>query len=196
MVDMMTHVFEQYFTDSPNAPLQDRLCESVLKTVIETAPKVLEEPENYDYRETILYNGTIALNGMLQMGTTGDWASRNLEHAVSAVYDIPHAGGLAILFPNWQKHTLDKGLAKTKRLAVEVFGVDPEGKSDKEVALEGIEALRNFWTKIGAPQTLADYDIDDEKIDLIADKAMSNGPFGGYYKMEKDDCLSVLKMSL
>ena len=139
MVDMMTHVFERCFTDSPNAPLQDRLCESVLKTVIETAPKVLEEPENYDYRETILYNGTIALNGMLQMGTTGDWASRNLEHAVSAVYDIPHAGGLAILFPNWQKHTWIKDSQKLNGLQSKYSALTLKVNRIKRLPLKGLK---------------------------------------------------------
>lgn len=100
IVDMMSHVFEQYFHHTENTPYQDRMCESLLKTVIETAPKLIEDLENYELRETILYTGTIALNGMLSMGARGDWATHNIEHAVSAVYDIPHAGGLAILFPN------------------------------------------------------------------------------------------------
>lgn len=88
MVDMMSHVFEQYFHNATNTPLQDRMCESVLKVVIETAPKLINDLENYELRETILYSGTIALNGMLQMGYRGDWGSHNIEHAVSAVYDI------------------------------------------------------------------------------------------------------------
>jgi alcohol dehydrogenase YqhD (iron-dependent ADH family) len=196
IVDMMSHVFEQYFHHTPNSPLQDRMCEAVLKTVIETAPKLLNDLENYDYRETILYNGTIALNGTLQMGVRGDWASHNIEHAVSAVYDIPHAGGLAILFPNWMKHTMDEGLEKFKQLAVRVFEVDPEGKSDRDVALEGIEALRQFWGSIGAPSRLAHYDIDDTKLDLMADKAMINGEFGNFKSLQKNDVLSILKMSL
>ncbi len=82
------------------------MCESLLKTVIETAPKLLDNLEDYEHRATMLYCGTMALNGMLSMGYRGDWATHNLEHAVSAVYDIPHGGGLAILFPNWMKHVL------------------------------------------------------------------------------------------
>ncbi|RDI36665.1 iron-containing alcohol dehydrogenase [Falsibacillus pallidus] len=196
MVDMMSHVFEQYFNNADNTPVQDRMCEGVLNTVIETAPKLIDDLENYELRETILYAGNIALNGMLQMGYRGDWATHNIEHAVSAVYDIPHAGGLAILFPNWMKHNLDVNPARFKQMAVNVFGVDPEGKSDKEAALEGIEKLREFWSSIGAPSSLADYDIDDSKLDSIADKAMSNGEFGNFTKLNRDDVLSILKASL
>lgn len=196
IVDMMSHVFEQYFHNATNTPLQDRFAESILLTVMETAPKLLNDLENYELRETILYNGTMALNGTLQMGVRGDWGSHNIEHAVSAVYDIPHAGGLAILFPNWMRHNVDTNVARFKQLAVRVFNVETEGKSDKEVALEGIDRLSAFWTSLGAPNALKDYDIDDSKLDLIADKAMARGEFGNFKKQNKEDVLNILRMSL
>ncbi|KSU59463.1 butanol dehydrogenase [[Bacillus] enclensis] len=196
MVDMMSHVFEQYFNDATNTPLQDRMCESTLRTVIETAPKLINDLENYELRETILYSGTIALNGMLQMGYRGDWASHNIEHAVSAVYDIPHAGGLAILFPNWMKHNLKVNPSRFAQMAERVFDVDPTGKTEEETALEGISKLREFWSSIGAPSSLADYDIDDSKLDLMADKAMANGEFGNFNKLNKEDVLAILRASL
>ncbi|MDF0729037.1 iron-containing alcohol dehydrogenase [Cytobacillus sp. S13-E01] len=196
MVDMMSHVFEHYFHHVTNTPLQDRMCEAVLRTVMETAPKLLVDLENYEYRETILLNGTIALNGMLNMGYRGDWASHNIEHAVSAVYDIPHAGGLAILFPNWMKYTLDENVGRFKQLAERVFDVNSEGKSDRDVALEGIEKLREFWNSIGAPSRLADYEITAEKLELIAEKTVSFGEFGNFKKLGKEDALAILKASL
>lgn len=196
IVDMMSHIFEQYFHHTKNTPLQDRFCESTLKTVIETAPKLIEDLENYELRETILYSGTIALNGQLQMGYRGDWASHNIEHAVSAVYDIPHAGGLAILFPNWMKHNLGVNVSRFVQLAVNVFDVDPTGKDDRTVALEGIGRLREFWSSIGAPSRLKDYNINDENIDLMADKAMVNGEFGNFTKLNKEDVVAILTASL
>ncbi|NBI28533.1 iron-containing alcohol dehydrogenase [Chengkuizengella marina] len=196
IVDMMTHVLEQYFHHIENTPLQDRMCESVLQTVIETAPLLLNDLENYNHRETILYNGTIALNGMLSMGYRGDWATHNIEHAVSAVYDIPHAGGLAILFPNWMKHNLAANVGRFKQLATRVFDVETEGKTDKEVALEGIEKLSAFWSSLGAPSTLADYDIDDKNLESIADKTLVYGEFGNFNKLNKKDVMSILNASL
>jgi alcohol dehydrogenase len=196
IVDMMSHVLEQYFHNAKNTPLQDRFAESILLTVMETAPKLLEDLENYELRETILYNGTMALNGTLQMGLRGDWGSHNIEHAVSAVYDIPHAGGLAILFPNWMRHNVDTNVERFKQLAIRVFNVDIEGKSDEEIALEGIDRLSAFWTSLGAPNALSDYDINESKLDLIADKAMARGEFGNFSKQNKDDVLNILKMSL
>ncbi|MDQ0219610.1 iron-containing alcohol dehydrogenase [Peribacillus cavernae] len=196
MVDMMSHVFEQYFHPSTHAPLQDRFCESLLRTVIETAPQLLEDLESYEHRETILYSGTIALNGYLQVGYHGDWATHNIEHAVSAVYDIPHAGGLAILFPNWMKHVLNENVERFKQMAVRVFNVNPEGKTDEETALEGIEKLRGFWSSLGAPTKLADYEIDDSQMETMADKAMVNGEFGNFKKLNRADVVAILQASL
>jgi alcohol dehydrogenase YqhD (iron-dependent ADH family) len=196
IVDMMTHVLEQYFHEADNTPLQERMCESVLKTVIETAPKLLNDLENYEYRETILYSGTIALNGTLQMGLRGDWASHNIEHAVSAVYDIPHAGGLAILFPLWMSYNLEEGKEKASRLAVRAFDVDPAGKTDYEIAEEGIRCLRSFWDELGAPSRLADYEIDDTMLDKIANHAMFRGEFGNFRKLNRDDVIQILQSAL
>jgi len=196
MVDIMSHVFEHYFHQTDNTPLQDRMCESILTTMIETAPKLLEDLENYDHRETVLYAGTMALNGMVNMGFSGDWATHNIEHAVSAIYDIPHGGGLAILFPNWMKHNLQVNPARFKQLSVRVFAVDPTGKTDEEVALEGIEKLREFWNSIGAPATLADYDIDDSRLEEMADKTLVNGEFGNFNKLAYEDVLAIYRASL
>ncbi|WP_449537392.1 iron-containing alcohol dehydrogenase [Ferdinandcohnia sp. Marseille-Q9671] len=196
MVDMMSHVFEHYFHHEANTLTQDQWCESILRTVIETAPKLLNDLENYDYRATIMLNGTLALNGMLNMGYSGDWATHNIEHAVSAVYDIPHGGGLAIIFPNWMKHTLDENVGRYKQMAVRVFNVSTEGKEDRDVALEGIEKLREFWNSIGAPSRLADYGIGEENLELMADKTVVYGEFGRFKQLTKRDSLEILRASL
>lgn len=196
IVDIMSHTMEHYFHLEESTDFQDRMCESLLITIMETAPKLLADLENYEYRGTVLYCGTMALNGILNMGYRGDWATHNLEHAVSAVYDIPHGGGLAILFPNWMKHNLNVKPERFKQLAVRVFGVNPEGKSAEEAGLEGIQKLRDFWNSLGAPSRLADYQIDDSKIDLMADKAMVYGEFGNFKKLNREDTLAIYRSSL
>ena len=122
MVDIMSHVLEQYFHHGTNTELQDRYCESVLKQSLRQLLSFCDL-ENYEHRETILYCGTMALNGILAMGVKGDWATHNIEHAVSAVHDIPHGGGLAILFPNWMKHVVDENVSRFKQFAIRVFDV-------------------------------------------------------------------------
>ncbi len=196
VVDMMTHVFEQYFHPAQNTPLQERMCEAVLLTVIEAAPKLMDDLENYELRETVLYSGTIALNGFLQMGAVGDWASHNIEHAISAVYDIPHAGGLAIIYPQWLRHVEGPGLRKLNQLATRVWGVDPTGKTEQQIAEEGIVKLEQFWQSLGAPSRLSDYNIDDSNIELMADKAMVKGEFGNFKKLNKENVIEILTKSL
>ncbi|WP_188454717.1 iron-containing alcohol dehydrogenase [Virgibacillus oceani] len=197
MVDMMSHVLEHYFHQTTNTPVQDRFCEAILRTVMETAPKLLDDPENYEYRETVMLSGTLALNGMLNMGYQGDWATHNLEHAVSAVHDIPHGGGLAILFPHWMMHVLDENVDRFKQFAVRVFDVDPTGRNDRDVAIEGIKALRNFWSEIGAPSRLADYSIDESSVDVMADKTVVARPeYGNFKKLTREDSVEIFKASL
>lgn len=196
IVDMMSHVLEHYFHLEENTLFQDRMCESLLITVMETAPKLLQNLESYEHRATILYSGTMALNGILNMGYRGDWATHNLEHAVSAVYDIPHGGGLAILFPHWMKHNLKVKPERFKQLAVRVFGVDPEGKTAEEAGLAGIQKLREYWNSIGAPARLADYNIDDSKLEIMADRAMVYGEFGNFTKLNREDVLTIYRESL
>ncbi|MBD7945695.1 iron-containing alcohol dehydrogenase [Psychrobacillus sp. Sa2BUA9] len=196
IVDMMSHMFEQYYHNATNTPLQDEMIEGALRTVIDAAPKLITDLENYELRETILFAGTLGLNGFLQMGYNGDWASHNIEHAVSAVYDIPHAGGLAIIFPRWMRHNLKVNPERFAKLATKVFHVDPSGKTPEEIGLEGIERLSSFWASLGAPVNLSDYKIDDSQIDLMVEKAMARGEYGNFNKLNAEDTKVILTACL
>ncbi|CEA05971.1 NADH-dependent butanol dehydrogenase B [Metalysinibacillus saudimassiliensis] len=195
IVDIMSHTFEQYFNNATNTPITDQMAEGLLRTMIEVAPKVVKDPTNYELRETILLGGTIGLNGFLAIGSRGDWGSHNIEHAVSALHDIPHAGGLAILFPQWMRHVIMTNPERFAQIATRVWQVNPSNKTPLQVAEEGIDCLANFWTSLGAPSRLSDYAIDDSTFEQIADHAMLNGPFGNFAKLERDDVLQILHAS-
>lgn len=196
IVDMMSHIFEQYFHNTTNTPVTDGMCEGVLRAIMEAGPKLVDDLENVALRETILLAGTIGLNNFLSMGSRGDWATHNIEHAVSAVYDIPHAGGLAILQPHWMRHVVSENPERFARLAVRVFDVETNGKSVEDVALEGIERLAAFWASLGAPQRLADYNIDTTHFEKIIEHTMCNGPFGNFKKLHADDVRTILENAL
>jgi alcohol dehydrogenase YqhD (iron-dependent ADH family) len=196
IVDIMAHVFEQYFSPTPDTALQDRLAESILQTMIETAPMVLAQPENYEARASMLWCGTLALNSLLDRGKITDWASHAIEHEVSAIYDIPHGAGLAIIFPNWMNYVVDSGIAKFVQYATRVWQVDPTGNTDREVALEGIRRTRKFFTAIGAPTTLGFYRIDPADIPTMARKAVAFGPIGGFRELRQADVEQILQASL
>ncbi|MFC4100928.1 iron-containing alcohol dehydrogenase [Paenibacillus xanthanilyticus] len=197
IVDIMSHVFEQYFSLTTDTPLQERLCESILQTVIENAEIALEQPENYAARANIMWCGTLALNGgLISLGMTNDWASHGIEHEISAIYDIPHGAGLSIVFPNWMKYVYDARPDRFAQYAVRVWGIDPAGKSEDELALAGIEATRAFFTKIGAPATLSHYNIGRDNLDRMAEEAVRFGPIGSFKRLNKEDVKAIYELSL
>jgi alcohol dehydrogenase YqhD (iron-dependent ADH family) len=196
IVDIMSHVFEQYFSLTTDIPLQERFAESILLTVIENGEKAIANGSDYDARANLLLAGTYALNGTLPNGVTTDWATHGIEHEVSAIYDIAHGAGLAIIFPNWMKYVYKERIRKFVQYAVRVWNVDPNGKSDDEIALAGIEATRAYFTRIGAPATLGELGINDEHLERMAEEATQFGPIGSFKQLTKDDVVSILAASL
>ena len=207
IVDIASHVYEQYFSHTENTPIADRFAESILITLREESKKVLEDLENYQARSNIMLCATFALNGgicasggertyLLGQGKEMNWAIHGIEHEISAIYDIPHGGGLAILFPNWMEYVMDEDPVKFAQYAKRVFEIDPSGKTDEEVAREGIKKTREWFNEMGAPESLADYDIGDENLETMAEKVTSGGTLGGYKELDKDDVYEILKMSL
>ena len=194
IADITSHVFEQYFS-YPEAALQDYMSEAVLKTVIENAPIVLEEPENYDARANIMWAGTVALNGLLELGKDGDWATHMIEHELSAKYDITHGVGLAILTPGWMKKVLDsKNCAKFAKYGRNVWGIT--GKDDMETALQAIENTADFFKSLGLPQKLSEIGIDSSKFEEMAASALKNCPIGRFKPLSAEDIVEIYRMSL
>jgi len=197
LVDIMAHVFEQYFSPTQDAYLSDRLAEAVMKTVIHYGPKVMEDPKDYEARANILFAGTLALNQILSYGKTTDWATHMIEHEVSAVYDISHGAGLAVLFPNWMKYVLNEdNQPKFVDFAVNAWDVNTNGRSPSEVAVEGIERTKEFFDFLGMPSTLSEFKIDSSRLEEMAEKAVVFGELGTFKKLGKEDVLAILKMSL
>lgn len=196
-VDIMSHVFEQYFSLTENTPLQERFCESILQTVIENVEAALEDPQHAAARANLMWCGTMALNGdQISLGMANDWASHGIEHEVSAIYDIPHGAGLAVIFPNWMKYVYEQRIDRFVQYATRVWGIDPDGKTDQEVALAGIQATRDFFTRIGAESRLADFGIGGDQLTRMAEEAVRYGPIGSFKRLEQQDVYNILEMSL
>ncbi|MCR8631725.1 iron-containing alcohol dehydrogenase [Paenibacillus radicis (ex Xue et al. 2023)] len=197
IVDMMSHVFEQYFSPTTDTPLQERLCESILQTVIENGELALQNPNDYASRANIMLCGTYALNGgMISIGMQNDWATHMIEHEVSAIYDIAHAEGLSVLFPNWMKYVYQERIDRFVQYAVRVWQIDPNGKTDNEIALAGIQATRDYFTRIGAPSRLGDLNIDGKELDRMAKETVRFGPVGSFKPLNESDVRQILEMSL
>ncbi|NKF08652.1 iron-containing alcohol dehydrogenase [Clostridium gasigenes] len=194
--DMFAHILERYFTNVENVGLTDRLCEGAMKNIIENAKKVLENGNDYAARAEIMLSGTIAHNDSLSMGRIGDWASHDIEHELSGIYDIAHGAGLAIIFPAWMKYVYKHDINRFAQFANRVFDVEIDLKDLEGTALKGIEALKNFFKEIGLPVTLEDANISDDRLEEMAEKRTENGTVGNFVKLNKEDVLNIYKLAI
>jgi alcohol dehydrogenase YqhD (iron-dependent ADH family) len=147
-VDILAHVFEQYFSFPDEDNVSDNLAEAVMRSVIDNIEIAVHEPNNYIARSNIMRASTMALNRLIGRGKEQDRVSHKIEHALSGLYDIPHGAGLAIVFPARMKYIYKAGLPKFVRYAKNIWKVETEGKTDAEIALEGIEKTKQFFKKI------------------------------------------------
>jgi alcohol dehydrogenase YqhD (iron-dependent ADH family) len=195
--DIMAHVMERYFTNTTNVELTDRLCEAAMKTIINNVPKALEEPDNYDVRAEIMWAGTIAHNGLLSTGRVGDWGSHAIEHEPSAIYDIAHGAGLAIIFPAWMKYVYKHNVNRFVQFAVKVWDVDLSFQSPETIALEGIKRMTEFFRKIGLPVTFTEAGIPSDRFEEMADKctASNTNTVGNFVKLNKADIINIYNLA-
>lgn len=163
-VDIIAHSIEVYFTATDHPNFQSRLVESIIKTVIETTEILIKDPANYDARAEFAWASSQALNGLTSSGTGGgNFPNHVIEHALSALFNIAHGAGLAIVIPAWMKWYKEKNITQFERFAKEIFG--------KESADEGITALEKWFDSIGAPISLAKGNIPRDAISDIAQNA-------------------------
>jgi butanol dehydrogenase len=154
IVDIMSHVFEQYFSHTQACDVQDRIAESLLNICIRYGPVILREPNNYDARANIMWAGTLALNDLIGTGKETDWASHGIEHEISAIYDISHGAGLAVIVPNWMRHVLgDRTASRFADYGRNVWSISARNNL-LDIADMAIEKTREFFSALGMPSTL------------------------------------------
>lgn len=196
ITDMMAHLMERYFTNTTEVELTDRLGEGILQTIIEEAPKVLANPQDYDARANIMWSGTLAHNGLTGCGRIDDWATHGLEHELSAVYGVTHGAGLAVMFPAWMTYAAKENPGKLAQFARRVFNVDE--KDDYKAALAGIDALKRFLSSIGMPINMRELGIENPDINLLSNKVVENKGqvFGNYIKIDKKTAAKIYELAL
>lgn len=197
-VDIIAHVMERYFTNAQNVDLTDRLCEATIKSVIKNAPLVLEKPDDYDARAEIMWAAATAHNGYLGVGRSEDWASHQIEHELSARYDLAHGAGLAIIFPAWMKYVYTHDIARFAQFAVRVFGVEYDYGNPERTALEGIKRLEEFYKDLGMPTRLSDIDVKEDVLGELADKCKKSksGTTGFFVRLNRNDIINIFKLAL
>ena len=180
--DILSHIMETYFSACDAENVSDDISEALMRGVIRDLRASLANPEDYDARSNLMWESTMAENRIIKLGKKGDFQCHQMEHQLGAYTDCNHGAGLAVLHPVYYRHIYKDGLAKFKRFAVRVWGIDPTGKSDEEVAAAGVEALADFIKEIGLPTTLRELGVD-ESIDLGIIAASCNVAPGSYGKM-------------
>jgi len=195
ITDMISHVMERYFTHTEDVELSDRLCEAVLRTIINTAPRVLANPTDYAGRAELMWASTIAHIDLLGLGRVGDWASHRIEHELSAQYDVAHGAGLAVIFPAWMKYVLRENLSKSVQFALRVWNVEYVAGREEQLALEGIRRHTEFYKSIGMPTNLKALGVNDNRYDVMAEKTMRSGPFGEVKKLGKEDVVAIYTLA-
>jgi alcohol dehydrogenase YqhD (iron-dependent ADH family) len=200
VADMMSHVFERYFTNTTHTDLTDGLCETVLRTIIKNAPIVYGDPKNYDAWAEIGFGGTVAHNGLVGMGREQDWACHGMEHELSALNDVAHGAGLAVLTPAWMRYVYETNINMFVQFAVNVMGVQGSYRDPGAIVLEAIARLGEFFRKLGLPSTLGELGIHEDSFELMAKKASGAAfnrekPLGGLKKLYWKDVLEIYRLA-
>lgn len=197
IADMFAHILERYFTNEPNVDLTDRLCEGTMKAIIDNALRLNVDPMDYNARAEIMLSGTVAHNDSLSMGRLGDWASHDIEHELSGIYDIAHGAGLSIIFPAWMKFVYKHDVNRFAQFANRVFNIDINLNNLEETALKGIEALENFFTEIKLPTRLSHVGIDDSRIEEMAKKLVAHSDHSGnFVEIREKEAYEIYKLAL
>lgn len=191
-VDMLAHVMERYFTKAEHVDFTDKLCEGAMRSIIKNGTLSVEKPDNYDYRAELMLAGMMAHNDVLGLGRIGDWMTHDIEHELSAIWDVTHGEGLAILFPAWIKYVYKECPQRFVQFAEEVFGMS-EG-SDEEKILASVSALQDWYRSLGVATTLSELsDVDSSKFALMAERVVGESERGHVKSLNKEAVIKIFE---
>lgn len=198
ITDIMAHLFERYFTNTQEVEVTDRMIEGLLLTMIHEGPRVIEDPNNYEARANIMWAGMMGHNNSCGVGRIQDWASHDIEHELSALYDCAHGAGLAVVFPAWMTYVYKHDVMRFAKLAVRVWGCQMDFANPERTALEGISALRRFWKSLGMPSNFAELGAKEEDIPQMAHTACygdgRTGTLGNFVKLHEEDVANIYRL--
>ncbi|MBR2036269.1 MAG: iron-containing alcohol dehydrogenase [Lachnospiraceae bacterium] len=200
VTDIMAHLLERYFTNTKDVEVTDRVIEGLLLSMIHEAPKVIENPNDYQARANIMWAGMLAHNNCCGVGREQDWGSHDIEHELSALYDCAHGAGLAVVFPAWMEYTMKHDVLRFAQLANRVWGCSMDFQHPENTAKAGIHAFRNFLKSIGMPQTLGELGGKEEDIPYLAHTASygngNDGTLGSFVVLKEEDIANIYRLML
>jgi alcohol dehydrogenase YqhD (iron-dependent ADH family) len=197
--DILMHTMERYFSGENTMELTDSISEALMRTVINNALILMEEPANYEARAEIMWAGSLSHNGLTGCGTTGgDWSSHQLEHELGGMFDVTHGAGLAAVWGSWARYVYKTSPRRFARFAVKVMGV-PDYKEDDKTSLEGIKAMEQFYKSIGMPISVRELGIEltDEQIHELAYKCSfeNTRTIGRFQVLDMEDMKNIFTMA-
>lgn len=195
IVDMFSHICERYF--SPDQPIGavDRMATGMLKTLVEIGPKVLQEPDSYEYRSELMWIGAMAHNDIVGVGREQDWTTHIIGNELSALYDTPHGVTLSVLMGSWMRYVYLNDLERFAAYANEVFAI-PYQSELASMAVEGIEKTEEFFAQLSMPISLSSLGIKNDEIDDIVNQisfANEGETIGGFVKLDKEDVYTICR---
>ncbi|HEY6913081.1 MAG TPA: iron-containing alcohol dehydrogenase [Paludibacter sp.] len=195
--DMMAHVMERYFTNTQNVEITDRLCEAILLTVIKETPKALADPSDYESRANIMWAGMVAHNDICGVGREQDWSTHQIEHELSALYDVAHGAGLAVMFPAWMKYVMNQDVMRFAQFAVRVWGCEMDFQHPEKTALQGIERYEQFMISIGMPIRFSELGAKAEDIPtLVKTAGLGENTMGSFVKLTEEDIRKIYELAV
>ena len=195
--DILSHIIEVYFNMDSDMYMLDCFMEGLMKTVIKYTPIAIKEPDNYEARANLMWTSSWAINGFINAGKALPWSCHPMEHELSAIYDITHGLGLAILTPRWLKYCLDeKNVGRYVQFGVNVFGLSAEG-SPMEIASKAIECLSSvLFDTFGLKRTLPEVGIGEENFPVMARKAVGGDVLKGFKHLRQEDVENIFRMCM
>ncbi len=195
--DMLAHVMERYFTNTRNVEITDRMSEAVMHTIIVETPKVMSNPCNYEARANLMWAGMVAHNDLLGVGREQDWATHQIEHELSALYDVAHGAGLAVMFPAWMKYVLHHDPMRFAQFAVRVWGCEMDFSNPERTALQGIERYEQFLRSIGMPVRFAELGAKAEDIPyMVKTIGLGSLTIGNFVKLSEKDIINIYHLAV
>jgi alcohol dehydrogenase YqhD (iron-dependent ADH family) len=200
ITDIMAHLLERYFTKSVDVEVTDRLLEGLLLTMIHEGPRALADPTHYGAQANMMWAGMLAHNNTAGVGRSQDWASHDIEHELSALYDCAHGAGLAVVFPAWMTYNMKHDVQRFAQLAVRVWGCQMDFANPESTAKQGIASLKQFLKSIGMPTNFAELGAKAEDVDLLAHNTCygdgRKGTVGGFAELKEGDVANIYRLML
>lgn len=200
VTDIMLHTMERYFNPDCDMTVTDAIAEALMRTMMDSVFAVLENPEDYRNRAQIMWAGSLAHNDVTGNRLNGDWATHQIEHELSAMFDVTHGAGLAVVWPSWARYVMKENVSRFVRFAVNVTGVENDFTDPEGTALKGIEAMKRFYRAIGMPTTIRELigrDITEEEIKEMASKCTRGDKIahGRFKKLKAADIEEIYRMA-